>query len=322
MTTDIQIAQGILLNTALPIKHRMRAMFYLRNVPSFESIKAISTIFKDKSVLLKHEGAYVLGQMLVKESLKILLDVLKDEEQDEIARHEAGEALGNFVELFSEENISSSQNENKKSAKDENRITYNEILETLKKYSEHKIAPIRETCYIALKKHEEYQKIKSEDNSFKPILSPFLSHDPAYPYIKKDFDSVSKIYLDAEECLYKRYKAMFYLRNLNTKESIEKIGEAINDKSALFKHEIAFVFGQMRNKLSIPYLKCLLEDENEHGMVRHEAAEALGAIGSEESLDIVLKFINDSVDVVRESVEVAIDIHDYETGLDEEYAIL
>ena len=48
-------------------------------------------------------------------------------------------------------------------------------------------------------------------------------------------------------------------------------------------------------------------------MVRHEAAEALGAIvGAEESCRTILEeFKNDEDDVVRESCEVALDCQDY-----------
>ena len=48
-------------------------------------------------------------------------------------------------------------------------------------------------------------------------------------------------------------------------------------------------------------------------MVRHEAAEALGAIGTEESEAVLKKYNEHSGEdiVVRESCEVALDIIDY-----------
>lgn len=79
----------------------------------------------------------------------------------------------------------------------------------------------------------------------------------------------------------------------------------------MFRHEIAYVMGQMENPVTISALKCLLLDESEHRMVRHEAAEALGAIGSKECADILRKFQFDQDQVVRESCEVALDIMDY-----------
>ena len=52
-----------------------------------------------------------------------------------------------------------------------------------------------------------------------------------------------------------------------------------NQKSALLRHELAYVLGQMQMDEALPTLKKILSDLNEHVMVRHEAAEALGAIG-------------------------------------------
>jgi deoxyhypusine monooxygenase len=55
----------------------------------------------------------------------------------------------------------------------------------------------------------------------------------------------------------------------------------------------------------------VLVNEEEHRMVRHEAAEALGAIGTEECEEILKIYLKDSQQVVRESCEVALDIIDY-----------
>ena len=85
------------------------------------------------------------------------------------------------------------------------------------------------------------------------------------------------------------------------------------DKSCLFRHEVAYVLGQMMRPSSISALTAVMENNDEHRMVRHEAAEALGAIGTEES-EAVLKKYNENADedmVVRESCEVALDIIDY-----------
>jgi deoxyhypusine monooxygenase len=48
-------------------------------------------------------------------------------------------------------------------------------------------------------------------------------------------------------------------------------------------------------------------------MVRHEAAEALGAIPSDEVLEVLNRFAKDEIPIVRESCEAALDIHDYWT---------
>ncbi len=64
------------------------------------------------------------------------------------------------------------------------------------------------------------------------------------------------------------------------------------DDSALLRHEICYVLGQLRQAKAIPVLVSLLEADRDV-MVRHEAAEALGAIADpalleQQQLDHVL----------------------------------
>lgn len=42
--------------------------------------------------------------------------------------------------------------------------------------------------------------------------------------------------------------------------------------------QVAYVLGQLQNKAASAALNRILRDVNEHPMVRHEAAEALGSI--------------------------------------------
>jgi deoxyhypusine monooxygenase len=68
---------------------------------------------------------------------------------------------------------------------------------------------------------------------------------------------------------------MFALRNMNNDEAALALVEGFKDSSALFRHEIAYVLGQMQRKITIEGLCVVLRDTNEHRMVRHEAAEVL-----------------------------------------------
>jgi deoxyhypusine monooxygenase len=120
--------------------------------------------------------------------------------------------------------------------------------------------------------------------------------------------------------LFERYRAMFALRNRNTDEACLALTEGLQDGSALFRHETAFVLGQLQNPVTIPALVRALRDKNEHDMVRHECAEALGSIATEECRPILEEFSQDVEQVVRESCMVALDIYDYETSSDFQYA--
>ena len=66
-------------------------------------------------------------------------------------------------------------------------------------------------------------------------------------------------------------------------------------------------------RVTVNALGISLRNINEHSMVRHEAAEALGAIGTPEAEDILKEYEHgdDVPDVVRESCVVALDAADY-----------
>lgn len=136
--------------------------------------------------------------------------------------------------------------------------------------------------------------------------------------------------LDTKLPLFKRYRAMFALRNLASPPdlptavpAIQALAAGFKDPSALFRHEIAFVFGQLSHPASIPSLVETLSDVKEASMVRHEAAEALGSLGEEEGVeDVLKKFLDDPEQVVRDSIIVALDMAEFERNGEMEYATI
>jgi deoxyhypusine monooxygenase len=123
---------------------------------------------------------------------------------------------------------------------------------------------------------------------------------------------------------------MFALRDLASPPdlptaipAVQSLAKGLKDSSALFRHEVAFVFGQLCHPAAIPSLTATLSDLDEVGMVRHEAAEALGSLGDEEGVEQTLKrFLNDPEKVVRESVLVALDMAEFERNGEKEYALV
>lgn len=87
---EIQNIGNVLNNPSRPLKERFRALFTLRNIGGMTSIKCIEKCFNDSSALLKHELAYCLGQMQDERANPILIQVLQDESQEPMVRHEAG----------------------------------------------------------------------------------------------------------------------------------------------------------------------------------------------------------------------------------------
>uniref|UniRef100_A0A8C0F199 Deoxyhypusine hydroxylase n=1 Tax=Bubo bubo TaxID=30461 RepID=A0A8C0F199_BUBBB len=84
------------------------------------------------------------------------------------------------------------------------------------------------------------------------------------------------------------------------------IFRAFGDGSALLKHELAYCLGQMQDEAAIPVLIRVLEDTSQEPMVRHEAGEALGAIGNPDVLDILKRYSGDPVVEVAETCQLAV----------------
>jgi deoxyhypusine monooxygenase len=161
----------------------------------------------------------------------------------------------------------------------------------------------------------------------------FASIDPAPTIEESKSQSVEKLeeqLLDTKQPLFLRYRAMFGLRDLASPPdlptavpAVQALAKGLHDPSALFRHEIAFVFGQLSHPASIPALTESLSNLEEASMVRHEAAEALGSLGEEDGVeDILKKFLNDKEQVVRDSVIVALDMAEFEKTGETEYALI
>ncbi|GMM38610.1 deoxyhypusine monooxygenase [Saccharomycopsis crataegensis] len=274
---------------------RFRVLFTLKSIgESFTNdvarantaIDYINQAFADNSELLKHEVAYVLGQTKNLHATKYLRDVLSDTDQQCMVRHEAAEALG---ALGDEDSL-------------------NLLTEFFKNDP---LVEIRETCELAIERikwQKEQQKQKEELES-----SLYSSIDPAPPLPIDNKHSVAelqKILNDQDVPLFKRYRAMFTLRDIGNDEACMALATGFADKSALFKHEIAYIFGQICNPVVVPDLIKVLNDESEAPMVRHEAAEALGDIDSSEVIPILKKHLTDKNTVVKESAIVALDMNE------------
>jgi len=132
-------------------------------------------------------------------------------------------------------------------------------------------------------------------------------HDPTILTLRKTLTTESAP-------LALRFRALFSLKHLASQPepqailAIQAIAAAFGSPSALLKHELAYCLGQTRNLAAVPYIRAVLEDVDEDSMCRHEAAEALGALGDVSSLGL-LRHLRDSkeeVEVVRETCEIAV----------------
>ncbi|KAL7270620.1 deoxyhypusine hydroxylase [Rhizina undulata] len=279
---------------------RFRALFSLKHLATqgdLTAIDAISAAFASNSALLKHELAYCLGQSKNFHAAAPLQDVLKNESEDPMVRHEAGEALGALGHAPS--------------------------LELLKKYTKDSEEVVRQTCELAIARieWENSEAAKTEELE----KSSFASIDPAPPLPEKKDDNIAKLTStlnDQSLPLFHRYRAMFRLRDIATAEAIDALASGFADPSALFRHEIAFVFGQLSDPHSIPALIKVAGNKEEASMVRHEAVEALGSIASDDVESFLKEYTKDSEQVVRESALVALDMAEFEKSGQLEYAFI
>lgn len=282
-----------LADQSQPLTNRFRALFTLRNLGGHEAIDCISKCFDDPSALLKHELAYCLGQMQDEYAIPYLIRVLKDKKQETMVRHEAGEALG--------------------------AIGSPEVLNVLREYSSDPQIEVAETCQLALQRIQWLNE-KSSQESKNLSTNPYKSIDPAPPSQTEDTETLKNILLDESRPLFERYRAMFSLRNKGDEDSVLALADGLKCRSALFRHEIAYVLGQMQHEAAIPQLIENLEDLKESAMVRHECAEALGSIAKDQCLTALEKYSKDQERVVKESCVVALDMYNYEQSKDFQYA--
>lgn len=141
-----------------------------------------------------------------------------------------------------------------------------------------------------------------------PGVSEYGSVDPAPPSTESRITKLAETLLDEDTKMFERMRAVFSLRNDRSKEAVEVLCTGFTASSALLRHELAYVLGQMQNSHAVPTLIEVLSDENEHVMVRHEAAEALGAIGDRRAKPVLENFLHDPLPEVSESCEVALDL--------------
>ncbi|KAK2195730.1 bifunctional PBS lyase HEAT-like repeat/Armadillo-like helical/Armadillo-type fold [Babesia duncani] len=117
--------------------------------------------------------------------------------------------------------------------------------------------------------------------------------------------------------LHLRYKALFNIRNLGTDDAAKYIGDALikDTCSEVFRHECAFVLGQMQSQAAVDSLLICLLNTKEEGIVRHEAALALGSCAcaniDEDQIklikDTLYEYTYDPLKVVADSCIVALD---------------
>ncbi|CAH7671172.1 deoxyhypusine hydroxylase [Phakopsora pachyrhizi] len=325
----------------VPLSSRFRSLFTLRSLGNQqpEAILSIvealrptklsskvtvgsSSSSSSPDALLGHELAYCLGQIGDPIALPVLEDTLRDHSVHPMVRHEAAEAMGAIGDPIS--------------------------LKILREFINDPEVSVRETCELAIekilgqgpdrgKRFDGTVPRKGEYGTIDPTPSMIESFDESEAEASKidefKLKKMTEQLLDQDISLFQRYRAMFGLRDAVGRSAdsnealalsaVEALTRGFNDRSALFRHEIAYVFGQLSHPASVPALLKVLQNEEEEEMVRHEAAEALGSIATPEVLETLNRFrsSDEPSQVVRESCEVALDMYEYERSKEFQYTL-
>lgn len=302
-----------LLDPFKPIGMRMRAAYFLKqeylnaekNVfddvesdprPSVVSILSKGLLDRRHGSLMRHEIAYVMGQIRDNKCCPSLESVLSDCDECSMVRHEAAEAL---AAIGLETSIP--------------------VIELVMQATERSNQEIYETCLIALDVFEWRKRNEDQTLYVCPcMVNPYSSIDPAPPHpahADMAIKEIGDIVCDAQLPMFERYRAMFSLRNRGGSDAVRELCRALitDTSSALLRHEIAYVLGQLQHPDSVEALEQSLRRTDEHCMVRHESAEALGAIEKRwGDIEVILQeFANDQNAVIRDSCRVALDAADY-----------
>ncbi|GFR42487.1 hypothetical protein Agub_g3282 [Astrephomene gubernaculifera] len=214
--------------TTLPEKYRV--LFSLRNVKGAAAHDALELALKDESALFRHDVAFCLGQRQDTRAISVLTNILHNTEEHPMVRHEAGEALG--------------------------AIATDECLPPLRDHEEDQVLEVAETCQLALQRIEYLRAHPEASNEESPYYS--VDPTPALP-AGTPTEELRAILLDERKRMFDRYSALFALRNKGGKDAVSALGAVFGARSALLKHEVAYVMGQMQDAQAVQYLTDVLK---------------------------------------------------------------
>jgi deoxyhypusine monooxygenase len=106
----------------------------------------------------------------------------------------------------------------------------------------------------------------------------------------------------------KRMRVIFTLKNLKSDSAIHILSTALADSSVLLAHEVAYCLGQTRNPKAVPFLISTLQNDLLHPMVRHEAAESLGAIGGNSAEQTLNLYKDHPIAEIRDTCLIALEL--------------
>lgn len=115
---------------------------------------------------------------------------------------------------------------------------------------------VAQTCQLAL---QRIQFFSSTSNSGYDNKSVYLSVDPAPAFSPgPSVQQLERLLLNEDCPIFDRYRAMFSLRNIGGEAAVHALAASFESQSALLKHEVAYVLGQMQHRQAVPILRSVI----------------------------------------------------------------
>jgi deoxyhypusine monooxygenase len=289
------------------------------------AVKELIDLFHGtSSVLLRHEIAYTLGQMQRIDAVSFLETLLTDHDEHPITRHEAAEALGAIEAPESLRVLAKHAADSASEVSDTCGLALAQLNHQISKGAcgcerrPQEALRAEAAAAVATVEQAVQEPLEHVELACRRPSSPPAESAPKYTYVSPapaakaaPLPTLRGQLLDQALPLFDRYRALFALRDAVPKEgeaAIRALCECLSGRheSALLKHEVAFVLGQLEHAAADEALCEAVQREDEHAMVRHEAAEALGAIGTPKAIEVLRRYSAHSEEILRESCWVAL----------------
>ncbi|KAM7497000.1 hypothetical protein LguiA_021414 [Lonicera macranthoides] len=334
-----------LLDQNQPISERFRALFSLRNIKGPAPRRGLILATKDSSNLLAHEAAFALGQMQDSDAIPDLETVLNDLSLHPIVRHEAAEALGaigseSVIPLLRSSLVSDPAQEVRETC--ELALSRIEELKKKPKNDESSIIEVSPFLSVDPAAPASYSSVQQlREVLLNEEKGMYERYGALFGLRNHGGDEAMSAII---ECLHAQSALLRHefvgltitmswglgpcrsvalaTMNIILESYVEK-GFHYSEVGFVGTAQVAYVLGQLQNKTASDALSRVLRDANEHPMVRHEAAEALGSIADGKCLALLEEFAKDPEPIVSQSCEVALSMLEFErSGKSFEYLFM
>jgi deoxyhypusine monooxygenase len=236
-----------LVTGGLTLPQRYRILISLRNCANASALDALLLALKDQSALFRHDVAFAIGQRQDPAAIDALTRLLDDPSEHSMVRHEAAEALG--------------------------AIGTPACLEPIRRHADSSVPEVRDTCVLAQQRMEFFSSTGAHPDGSGRYKSVDLT--PPFPNSVPDSE-LESILLSENAPLFDRYRALFGLRDRGGSGAVAAMATCLqSSRSALLKHEIAYVLGQMLDRSSVACLKCALEVQAHHPRMQSTRAKTM-----------------------------------------------